>query len=458
MNYKNDFSNIKQKFNLYFWKSLIKNKWSKNDTISLTTALPEKSALALETSVSVVIPVKDGGDELRSLIAMLKKQQGFKFIEIIIVDSGSTDGSLAIAQQMATKTIQILPEDFSHSYARNKGAEAASGDYLLFTVQDALPPSENWLLECFCMMQANHAVAASCTEFMREDVDLYYRIMSWNHNRFMEVTDSDRILRQPKKENYFSLRKNGQISDVACLISTKLFLEYKFQQNYAEDLDLGLRLIRDGYQLILLRSVPIIHSHNRSTYYHLKRGYVDGFHMAKVSPSKKLVKIKEPEFLFWDFLYVFNVLNYIVEQTTEKLKIPSSTKQLFRIVQQNFQAAAKGSYPTTIDIIDNPYIDYQFCQFLDKVYQQYYINNQNNSSYKGVLLYSVRHFILNAAYEYMSQNYEIIDAHILEDFQACLYKTFAFQSGFHLANSYLETTLNNQEKIADIHAELTKGV
>ena len=41
-----------------------------------------------DTTVSVVIPVKNGGDQFRSLLKSLKNQKGFKDLEIIVVDSG----------------------------------------------------------------------------------------------------------------------------------------------------------------------------------------------------------------------------------------------------------------------------------------------------------------------------------------------------------------------------------
>ena len=99
-----------------------------------------------------------------SLLKVLKAQKGFKDIEIIIVDSGSTDRTLDFAKRFNAKVIQIKPEEFSHSYARNLGAKHASGDFLLFTVQDALPPSETWLHEMFTVLSDNQVAAVSCAE------------------------------------------------------------------------------------------------------------------------------------------------------------------------------------------------------------------------------------------------------------------------------------------------------
>src|SRR5215510_11311738 len=50
-------------------------------------------------TVSVAIPVKNAGDQFQLLLSALRAQQGFKNVEIIVVDSGSTDGSVEVARQ-----------------------------------------------------------------------------------------------------------------------------------------------------------------------------------------------------------------------------------------------------------------------------------------------------------------------------------------------------------------------
>src|SRR5262249_22648680 len=157
-----------------------------------------------------------------------------------------------------------------HSHARNLGALQATGDYILFSVQDALPPHDTWLREMFEPIESRGVVVSSCGESPRRNCDLFYRTLSWNHQRFLGIQNGDRILEQPKRNDYASLRANANLSDTACLIRRDVFLDYKFRGDYAEDIDLGLRLIRDGHKLALLGSTHVIHSHNRPAYYHLK--------------------------------------------------------------------------------------------------------------------------------------------------------------------------------------------
>jgi GT2 family glycosyltransferase len=136
--------------------------------------------------------------------------------------------------------------------------------------------------ELFSVIKRNDVVAVSCAEFPWESADLFYRAISWNHYRFLEVDREDRIMRYAGSEDHLTLRKNGQLSDLACLISKEVFTKYKYKTDYGEDLDLGLRLIKDGYQIAFLGSTRIIHSHNRPAYYYLKRGYVENVFLPRI--------------------------------------------------------------------------------------------------------------------------------------------------------------------------------
>src|SRR4029079_3773244 len=65
-----------------------------------------------EVTVSVVIPTKNGGEDFRRLLATIANQKGFRRIETIVVDSGSADKTVELAEKFGAKIIKILPEEF----------------------------------------------------------------------------------------------------------------------------------------------------------------------------------------------------------------------------------------------------------------------------------------------------------------------------------------------------------
>ncbi len=66
-------------------------------------------------------------------------------VEVILVDSGSTDGTLAIAAGHGCRILQVKREEFSFGRSLNFGCEAARGDALVFISGHCIPTGEGWL-------------------------------------------------------------------------------------------------------------------------------------------------------------------------------------------------------------------------------------------------------------------------------------------------------------------------
>jgi glycosyltransferase involved in cell wall biosynthesis/SAM-dependent methyltransferase len=86
---------------------------------------------------AVVIPVRDGARFLEELLAAVRAQE--PGIELLVIDSGSRDGSAAIARAAGAEVLTIAPEEFGHGRTRNLGAEHTAGDPICFLTQDATP-------------------------------------------------------------------------------------------------------------------------------------------------------------------------------------------------------------------------------------------------------------------------------------------------------------------------------
>jgi len=97
------------------------------------------------SKVSIVIPVKDGGTDLARCLAAVRDQALDPVVEVVVIDSGSSDGSIVRATEAGARVIEIAPRDFNHGATRNIGAEAADGDVLVFLSQDAEPIGKDWL-------------------------------------------------------------------------------------------------------------------------------------------------------------------------------------------------------------------------------------------------------------------------------------------------------------------------
>ena len=77
--------------------------------------------------LSIVLPAYNEAGNIAPMIAALKRVAApLGRVEIVVVDSGSTDGTVAIAKRWCDRLIEIPEESFTYGYSANLGAEAAS--------------------------------------------------------------------------------------------------------------------------------------------------------------------------------------------------------------------------------------------------------------------------------------------------------------------------------------------
>lgn len=94
---------------------------------------------------SVLIPVKNGGTLFGEVLdAVLAQSTPWPF-EVIVVDSGSRDGSVECARQRGVRVEVIPAAEFGHGRTRNYLASLSRGDFLVFITQDARPADAHWL-------------------------------------------------------------------------------------------------------------------------------------------------------------------------------------------------------------------------------------------------------------------------------------------------------------------------
>ncbi len=96
-----------------------------------------------ESDPTVAIPTRDGGELLERTLSALARQTVEH--ELLVCDSGSTDGSVQLAREHGARVLEISPSQFSHGGTRNLLMREASGARVAFLTQDAEPANERWL-------------------------------------------------------------------------------------------------------------------------------------------------------------------------------------------------------------------------------------------------------------------------------------------------------------------------
>jgi len=110
---------------------------------------------------SVLIPVKNGGALLGDVLAAVQAQRTPWPFELIVVDSGSTDGSVELVRAHGVRCETIAPEAFGHGRTRNHLGGLSTGEFLVFITQDARPASPEWLAHLVAACDAEPDVAGA---------------------------------------------------------------------------------------------------------------------------------------------------------------------------------------------------------------------------------------------------------------------------------------------------------
>lgn len=417
-----------------------------NFNVFTNIAVSDKSGMH-DVVVSVVIPTKNAGIEFEQTLKMLSCQKNLKAVEIVVVDSGSNDNTLKIAEEFSAKIISIPQESFTHSFSRNLGAENATGDYLFFTVQDALLPSEYFFDELLTVFEHKDVVAISCAEYPRSDTDLFYRVCCKNHYRFLGVENCDRIFSLPSVQNYETLRKNGQLSDLACFIERPKFNEYKYELDYAEDLDLGIRLIRSGHKIAFLGSLKIIHSHNRSPFYYLKRGYADQIFLTSTFPDYPVRDVDSID-LVHEMMIGFRCLATVLAEISS-FKLPYNPSKYKHIAIATSQLL---DYESSVKLVA---FDENVIGFVNSL-RTVYADGDHFHHVADVI--DVYRSAFASIFDYLIENYDEIGDELHIDLCECLVKQFALMCGVNMANSMRVNDELTRKILIDSGINITAGV
>ncbi len=124
--------------------------------------------------VSIVIPTLNAAAWLPELFRLLAGQQPQAPDEIVLIDSGSTDATLALARaQSHVRVLEI--EDFTHGGARNLGIREATGAIVVLMTQDAQPADPYWLQALVQPLEDSNVAGVYSRQVPREDASAMER-------------------------------------------------------------------------------------------------------------------------------------------------------------------------------------------------------------------------------------------------------------------------------------------
>ncbi|MBF0485489.1 MAG: glycosyltransferase family 2 protein [Candidatus Omnitrophica bacterium] len=230
--------------------------------------------------VSIVIRCYNEEEHIGRLLSGIA-QQALKDVEVIIVDSGSTDATLSIAARYGVKIVSIKPEEFSFGRSLNFGCSAARGDLIVIVSAHVYPLQRDWLEKLI-------------EPFSEEKVALTYGKQRGNGTtKYSErqvfstwFPDGPSTVSQ---DHPFCNNANAAIRK-----SVWQKLPYNENLTGLEDLDWAKRVIALGLQIVYVPPATIIHVHDE-TWQEIRNRYRrEAIALKQTYPTE--------QFRSWDFL------------------------------------------------------------------------------------------------------------------------------------------------------------
>lgn len=218
--------------------------------------------------ISIIIVNYNGRDCINTCLASVLKSD-FSDFEVIFVDNASNDGSVSIAQIFADrdKRVKIIPQTIPLGPAkgRNKGIEAAQGEYLVFLDNDTeVAPS--WLSEILKVMKNKKDVGCCQSKLLLSDkktLDTCGHYMSFLGFPF-ELGSNELDRGQYDKE----IEIFGARSASMCVLRDALIKAGVFDPDYfmhSEETDLCWRIWLAGYKIVYVPGSVVYHNRSGST-------------------------------------------------------------------------------------------------------------------------------------------------------------------------------------------------
>lgn len=219
---------------------------------------------------TVVVPTFNGGEIFKIVFNAVKSQRTPWNYEILIVDSGSTDGTVDFLNNYSDITLISIPNhEFQHGRTRNLAANNAQGDYIVFLTQDAIPVGEFWLYNLVISLQhypcaagafGRHVAHDDASIFTKHDLESHFSAFDEKSLIVSKNTDPSRF------ENDIGWRQFLHFfSDNCACLRKSVFNVHPYPEvKYGEDQLWAQQIINAGFEKVYAISAVVKHSHDYS--------------------------------------------------------------------------------------------------------------------------------------------------------------------------------------------------
>lgn len=200
----------------------------------------------MDYSVSIVIRALNEASHIGRLLASLAAQTRLAD-EVVLVDSGSTDRTVEIAEQFDCRIIHMPPGEFTFGRSLNWGCDAAKGDILVFVSAHVYPLEPTWLSQLL-------------EPFQDPKVGLSYGGQTGDHrSNFAEI----RLLDRWFPSESVTAQDDPFCNNANCAIRRSLWQVHPYDEELPglEDLAFARSILASGHTISYVAGARIAHVH-----------------------------------------------------------------------------------------------------------------------------------------------------------------------------------------------------
>ncbi|MFH2122666.1 MAG: glycosyltransferase family 2 protein [Pseudomonadota bacterium] len=219
--------------------------------------------------LSVIIPTWNGAASLRELLDGLVRQTVLSH-ELLVVDSSSSDETVAIAREFGAEVVVVPQGEFDHGGTRTMIAKKARGDILLFLTQDVVPASKDAVEKLIEPLLSDERIAVT---YGRQLPNPDATVLA-SHLRYFNYPPQGEVRNFADRErlgfqtifasNSFAAYRRTALSEVDYFKSGLIF---------GEDTCVVGRLLMQGYKVDYVADAMVFHSHNYTCLQELRRSF-----------------------------------------------------------------------------------------------------------------------------------------------------------------------------------------
>ena len=211
------------------------------------------------------MPTRNGGARWRECLAGLARQRPAP-AALVVIDSGSHDGTREAAERAGARVITVAPEEFNHGEARNRAADALPAvDAIVFLVQDAVPQGEDFLATLERAARQPGVAAATARQVPPRDAGFLTA---------STVSASPFASGEPRRTGPLSPQQAGELTperwrplllldDIACAVRADVFRASGYRSTrHGEDALLAYDLLCAGWALCHEPAAVVEHGHS----------------------------------------------------------------------------------------------------------------------------------------------------------------------------------------------------